>query len=80
MEIDFVTPHRAKATSRLYNPMWFRSEDQLRLLLAFYQDEFRRVDGEWKISHTGHEFVYDDTFTRSDLPSHKVLYSHPFES
>ncbi|NRA07874.1 MAG: nuclear transport factor 2 family protein [Myxococcales bacterium] len=80
MEIDFVTPDHAKASSRLYNPMWFRGDDQLHLLLAFYHDEFRRVDDEWKISHSGHEYIYDDTFTRSDLPSHEVLYSHPFGS
>ncbi|MCH2169233.1 nuclear transport factor 2 family protein [Myxococcota bacterium] len=78
MEIDFVTPDHAKTTSRLYNPMWFRPDDQLHLLLAFYHDEFKRVNGQWKISHTGHEYIYDDTFTRSDLPSHQVLYSHPF--
>lgn len=36
------------------------------------------LDG--RVSHSGHEYIYDDTFTRSDLPSHEVLYSHPFES
>jgi hypothetical protein len=46
MEIDFVTPDLAKASSRLYNPMRFRDDDPLHLLLAFSHDEFRRVDGE----------------------------------
>ena len=38
------------------------------------------IDGEWKISHSGHEYLYDETFKRSDLPSHEVLYSPPFRS
>lgn len=80
MEIDFMTADHAKAASRLYNPMCFPSDDQFRRLLAFYPDVFRRVDEEWKISHTGHESIYDDTFTRTDLTSHQVLYPHPFES
>ena len=78
MEIEFLTPDHARTVSRLYNPMWFRDGDQLHLLLAFYHDEYKRVNGEWKISHSGHEYIYDDTFTRTDLSSHQVLYSHPF--
>ena len=78
MEIEFLSEDHAKGTSRLYNPMWFRDGDQLHLLLAFYRDEFKRTDDGWRISHSGHEYLYDDTFTRTDLPSHQVLYSHPF--
>ena len=78
MEIEFVAPDHAKATSRLYNPMLFKQMNQLHLLLAFYHDEFKRVNGEWKISYSGHEYIYDDTFELGDLPSHQVRYAHPF--
>ena len=78
MEIEFVTKAHAKTTSRLYNPMLFKQGNQMHLLLAFYHDEFKRVGGEWKISYTGHEYIYDDNFGLDDLPSHKVLYTHPF--
>jgi hypothetical protein len=78
MEIEFLSEEHAKATSRLYNPMLFKQDSQLHLLLAFYHDEFKRVDGEWRISFSGHEYIYDDTFGLEDLPSHQVLYSHPF--
>ena len=50
----------------------------MHLLLAFYHDEFKRVGGAWKISYSGHEYIYDDTFGLEDIPSHKILYAHPF--
>lgn len=78
MEIEFASAEHAKTTSRLYNPMLFKQGNQMHLLLAFYHDEFKRVDGEWKISFSGHEYIYDDTFDLADLPSHQVLYAHPF--
>ena len=77
-EIEITGETTAKGTWRLYNPVIFRHTNHSYLLLAFYHDEFKRVDGEWKISFSGHEYIYDDTFGLEDLPSHQVLYAHPF--
>jgi hypothetical protein len=39
---------------------------------AFYRDEYVKVDGEWKISSTGYERTYEETFSRGDVPSLKL--------
>lgn len=36
---------------------------------AFYTDEYRRVDGEWLISRTSYERLYEAEFSLDDLPS-----------
>ena len=79
MEIEFVAPDHAKATSRLYNPMLFKQMNQLHLLLAFYHDEFKLHEGEWLISHTGHEYILDETFRWEDVASHRTQYHHPYD-
>lgn len=33
---------------------------------AFYRDEYVKVDGEWKIKHTGYERVYEEMEPRSE--------------
>ncbi len=33
---------------------------------AYYFDEFRKVDGEWLISHTGYRRVYEEIQPRAD--------------
>jgi bile-acid 7alpha-dehydratase len=32
---------------------------------AFYTDEYRKVDGEWKIAHTGYERTYEQLRPRN---------------
>jgi len=78
IEIEFVSETHARSTSRLYNPMWNPELDLSHRLLAFYHDEFRVHEGRWLISHTGHEYVLDETFLWKDVSSHETHYSHPF--
>ena len=33
---------------------------------AFYSDRYAKVDGEWKIEHTGYERVYEEMQPRAD--------------
>lgn len=77
-EIEITSETTAKGIWRLYNPVWFRHTDQSYLLLAFYHDEYEKIDGEWKISHTGHEYVLEEFFDRKDVPSLKANTVHPF--
>lgn len=36
---------------------------------AFYTDEYRRESGQWLISHTSYERLYEAEFSLDDLPS-----------
>ena len=79
IEIDFITMEHARSVSRLYNPMWTPDLDLSQRLLAFYHDEFKLHQGEWLISHTGHEYILDETFRWQDMPSHETQYRHPYD-
>ena len=77
--VDFLTLEHARAVSRLYNPMWNPDLDLSQRLLAFYHDEFKLHQGEWLLSHTGHEYILDETFRWQDMPSHETQYRHPYD-
>ncbi|NQT73589.1 MAG: nuclear transport factor 2 family protein [Chloroflexi bacterium] len=36
---------------------------------AIYYDEYVKVDGEWKISSTGYQSIFEETWDRGDIPS-----------
>ena len=42
---------------------------------AFYEDEYVKVGGEWKIQSTGYQRIYEETLSRADLPSLKLTES-----
>lgn len=42
---------------------------------AFYADEYLKVDGVWKIAHTGYDRIFEEMGMRSDLPSLKLTAS-----
>ncbi len=39
---------------------------------AFYEDRYRREDGEWRISHTGYQRTYEATYSLDDMPSFRL--------
>ena len=39
---------------------------------AFYEDRYRKVDGEWKIKSTGYKRTYEMSMSTADLASYKV--------
>jgi hypothetical protein len=77
-EIEITSETTAKGIWRLYNPVWFRHTGHSYMLLAFYHDEYEKIDGEWKISHTGHEYVLEESFDRKDVSSLKAHTVHAF--
>jgi len=78
-EIELTSETTARGTWRLYNPVWFRDFGRNALLLAFYHDEYRREeDGEWRISFTSHEHIWEESYDRGDLPSIDVSAQHAF--
>lgn len=39
---------------------------------AYYSDRYRRVDGEWRISHTGYERLYETMVSLGELPGFRL--------
>ena len=39
---------------------------------AFYRDEYAKLAGQWKITHTGYQRIYEEMFARSDTPSWRL--------
>jgi bile-acid 7alpha-dehydratase len=39
---------------------------------AYYQDEYVKVDGQWKIKSTGYTRVFEETWSRADIDSLKL--------
>ncbi|MCP4574690.1 MAG: nuclear transport factor 2 family protein [Deltaproteobacteria bacterium] len=39
---------------------------------AYYQDEYVKVDGQWKIKSTGYKRVFEESWSRADIESLKV--------
>lgn len=39
---------------------------------AFYQDEYVRQDGDWRIQHTGYVRTYESMVSLQDLPSYHL--------
>lgn len=39
---------------------------------AFYSDRYRKVDGEWRIAHTGYKRSYEEIFPRKSIDGLRV--------
>jgi hypothetical protein len=42
---------------------------------AFYEDQYRKIDGEWKILHTGYRRIYEESEPRSKVPGLRLTAS-----
>jgi len=42
---------------------------------AFYHDEYVKVNGEWKIKHTGYERIFEEIWDRGETKSLKITES-----
>jgi len=42
---------------------------------AFYEDQYVKVDGEWKIRHTGYRRTYEEMQPRKEVPGLKLTAS-----
>jgi uncharacterized protein (TIGR02246 family) len=42
---------------------------------AFYTDEYRKVDGHWKIARTGYKRTYEEIQARADVPGLRLTAS-----
>ncbi|RLC93485.1 MAG: nuclear transport factor 2 family protein [Chloroflexi bacterium] len=67
-EIELTGEGMARGTWAAHNYMIDTRQDRAMLMAAFYHDEYVRVDGEWKIRHTGYQRVFEESWDRQETP------------
>jgi len=68
-EIELTGPSSARGIWALYNYLIHKSAGQGLRLCAFYHDEYVKIHGAWRIQSTGYRRVFEETWSRKDMPS-----------
>ena len=68
-EISLTGPTTASGTWALDNYFFNAAQDRCVRISAFYHDRYVKLDGAWKIAHTGYTTVLHEEWRRSDTPS-----------
>jgi SnoaL-like protein len=74
-EITLTGPDTARATWALYNYLFNHAQGRAARLSAFYEDEYVKQGGAWRIRHTGYTTVFHEEWSRSDTPSVRMVES-----
>lgn len=67
-EIELLGPDRARGTWLLRDVVIVPAAQLTLRGAAFYEDEYRRVDGRWLLSSTGYRRVYEEVESRRPEP------------
>ena len=68
-EIDLTGDTSAKGMWALFNYMIDSQENEGLLIGAFYNDEYIKTDGQWKIKSTGYTRIFEERWKRGDAAS-----------
>jgi hypothetical protein len=71
-EIEFTSETTATGVWALHDTVIETKANIVIRGAAFYEDQYVKVDGEWKIRSTGYERIYEETLSRGDIPSLKL--------
>ena len=71
-EIEFTSETTATGTWALRDVVIETNADIVIRGAAFYEDEYVKQGGEWKIRSTGYQRTYEETLSRADIPSLKL--------
>ena len=74
-EIELTGSETARATWALQDYVINLLGDWSLHGTALYDDEYVKLDGEWKIKHTGYRRIFSERWTRSEIKSLKVTES-----
>ena len=67
-EIELTGETSARGSWALEDTVIHTGQDFTLRGAAFYRDEYRKVDGEWKILSTGYERIYEEIQPRKEVP------------
>lgn len=71
-EIELTSESTALGTWALEDTVIHTGFDFTLRGAAFYQDEYVKTDGRWRIRATGYERLYEETQPRKDVPGLKL--------
>ena len=71
-EIELTSDTTAKGTWALQDYVIDLKRNTSLFGAAFYEDEYVKVNGEWKIKSTGYERTFEEVFDRGDIKSLKL--------
>ena len=66
--IDLTGPTTATGIWAMYHYYYSRSHEFVDEMFVYYDDEYRKQDGEWRISRTGYRRVLNQILNRKDMP------------
>jgi len=78
-EIEITSETTAKGSWGFHDYLIELKENTSLRGYAYYEDEYVRVDGQWKIKATGYRRIFEETWNRAELPS-LTLTENMFES
>ncbi|MBL7119427.1 MAG: nuclear transport factor 2 family protein [Dehalococcoidia bacterium] len=67
-EIELTSDTTARGIWALQSYVIDRQANLRLMEAAFYQDEYVKVKGEWKIKHTGYNCIFEEMWDRGKLP------------
>ena len=68
-EIEITSETTAKGSWGFHDYLIELKENTSLRGYAYYQDEYVKVDGKWKIKSTGYRRIFEETWSRAELPS-----------
>lgn len=71
-EIDLVGPDEATGTWALEDVVIHQDFGVTIHGASFYEDVYRRVDGEWRIARTGYRRTYEEIYPRASVEGLKI--------
>jgi hypothetical protein len=74
-EIDFTSETSARGVWALEDVVIDMKWEITIRGAAFYEDEYVKQDGVWKIQHTGYQRTYEEMQSRKDVPGLKLTAS-----
>jgi bile-acid 7alpha-dehydratase len=72
-ELELIGLASARGSWALDNYLFNPTQKRSVRIAAYYSDEYIKVDGRWRIQHTGYTALYHEEWNREDLPSLRLL-------
>ena len=72
-EITLVSAEHATGIWGMYHVFLDKREQQQLEMFAYYDDEYRKQDGDWRICSTGYRRIMEQSLDRSTLPGLQLL-------
>jgi hypothetical protein len=68
-EIELLSRTTARGTWGLFNYLFNPRQNRCVRIGAYYDDDYLRLDGGWRISRTGYTYLFHEEWKRDDTPS-----------